>query len=242
LTLPQETAPAAPVAEAEPEAEAGGADRLLPKWWPYAAGALGVLALLGGGMLAWRRRPGVLRLAAPPSMAEAAPATDLPRIDLTLEITGATRSVMMFTLNYRVILANRSERAACDLALAVQLACARAAPQGNGTPAGAAQALARIERIGPHQARSIAGEVQLPLAAVLPLRQGSRPLFVPLVHITIESESQRALTRSFVIGTPSASGAARVHPIPLDQPPGTVPGLIAQPIAVPAVPPASAAA
>jgi Meckel syndrome type 1 protein len=45
--------------------------------------------------------------------------------------------------------------------------------------------------------------------------------------------------RTFVIGTPSPSG--RVHPIALDVPPGGIPGLIAQAVALPP-PPASAAA
>jgi hypothetical protein len=215
----------------------------LPDWWPFAAGGLGALALLGGAALAWRRRKArPLRLAAPAAAAEresaaAPPAADLPRLDLTLEITAATRSLMMFTLEYRLAIANRSERAVNDLALALQLACARASGAGNAPSAGSAQALQSIARIGPHQARSITGTVQLPLSAIAPLRQGTTPLFVPLVHVTLEGEGQRPLARSFVVGTPSASG--RVHPIPLDVPPGALAGLVAQAIALP---PASAAA
>lgn len=219
----------------------------LPAWWPYAAGGLGALALLGAGALAWRRRkPTTLRLAAPAEGAAGAapsPAAAPPRLDVTLEIIRATRSVMMFTLEYRITLANRSDRAVCDLALAVQVACARAGigPGGNAASPGAAQALDAVARIGPHQARSVTGEVQLPLSAVAPLRQANRPLFVPLVHVTLDTAGGvgggTVTTRSFVIGTPSASG--RIHPIPLDQPPGAIPGLVAQQIAVP---PASAAA
>lgn len=219
----------------------------LPDWWPYAAGGLGALALLGAGALAWRRRkPRALRLAAPAEgAAEAAPspAATPPRLDVTLEVIRATRSVMMFTLEYRITLANRSDRAVCDLALAVQIACARAGTGsgGNAASPGAAQALATIARIGPHQARSVTGEVQLPLSAVAPLRQGNRPLFVPLVHVTLDGTAEAGggsvTARSFAIGTPSASG--RIHPIPLDQPPGAIPGLVAQQVAVP---PASAAA
>jgi len=211
----------------------------LPEWWPLAAAALGGLALLGGGALLWRRRrPRVLRLAAPsaldPAGAEAQP--DLTRLDLALEITGATRSLMRFTLGYRLTVANRSGRAVQDLKIAVQLACARAAG-GSGPSAGAAQGLSDIARVGPHQAQSVTGEIQLPLSAIAPLRQGSTPLFIPLVHVTIEGAGQPALTRTFVVGPRSASG--RVHPITLDQPPGSIAGLVAQPVAPP---PASAAA
>jgi Meckel syndrome type 1 protein len=157
-----------------------------------------------------------------------------PRIDLALEITAASRSLMMFTLEYRLTIANRSERAVGDLNTAMQLACARA---GAAPSSGAAQGLASIDRIGPHQARSLTGTLQLPLSAIAPLRQGQTPLFVPLVHVTLEGESLPAQVRSFVIGTPSASG--RVHPITLDVPPGGIAGLVAQAVAIP---PASAAA
>lgn len=252
---PQAPTPAAsgaapPLASAP--ADAGGAAKApafygwpLPDWWPLAAGALGALVALAGVALLVRRRRKArpLRLAAPGAGTTAAslPADSVPpRLDLTLEITAASRSLMMFTLEYRLSIANRSERAVSDLHAALQLACARAsATTGAGaTPsAGAAQGLASIDRIGPHQARSLTGTLQLPLSAIAPLRQGQTPLFVPLVHVTLEGESLPALVRTFVIGTPSPSG--RVHPIALDVPPGGIAGLVAQAVAVP---PASAAA
>lgn len=242
--------PAPPLPDAVPDAaitEIGGSDNAatLPAWWPYVAGGLGALALLGGGAWLWaRRKPKTMRLAAPAITVprgggdDAAP--DPADLHLTLEITSATRSLMMFTLGYRLTIANRSQRAVNDLASAVQIACARASG-GNGPSAGAAQALGTLARIGPGQSRSITGEVQLPLAAIQPLRQGSVPMFVPLVHVTLDSDKdgggQPVITRSFVVGPRSASG--RIHPIQLDQPPGGIAGLVAQSIAIP---PASAAA
>ncbi|WP_086607972.1 hypothetical protein [Erythrobacter donghaensis] len=215
---------------------------VLPAWWPLAAGGLGALALFGGGLLWWRRRkPAVRRLAPPPVSGDAdavgiAEDAEQPRLDLTLEIVSATRSLMMFTLQYRLTIANRSPRAVNDLALALQLACARANAANAPSP-GAAQGLERIARIGPHQSRSVTGTVQLPLSAISPVRQGTTPMFVPLAHITLEGDGLRALSRSFVIGLRSASG--RLHPILLDQPPGGIAGLVAQAIAIP---PATAAA
>jgi hypothetical protein len=229
---PLASAPAAAGA-GQGEDRGGGAARVpLPDRWPYAAGGLGVLALLGGAALLWRRRKArPLRLAAPTDApAQPAAAAELPRLDLTLEVTAATRSVMMFTLEYRLTIANRADRALSDCNAAVQLACARAAA-GGAPSAGAAQGLERIARIGPHQARSLSGRVQLPLSAITPLRQGQTPLFIPLVHITLEGEGLPAHTRTFVVGTPSQSG--RVHPIALDQPPGGIAGLVAQAVTVP---------
>jgi hypothetical protein len=230
---PLASAPAAAGAAQGEDQGWGAAPVPLPDWWPHAAGALGALVLLGGGALLWRRRrPEVLRLAAPTeAAARPAAVAEPPRLDLTLAITAATRSVMMFTLEYRLTIANRSDRAVGDCNAAVQLTCARAAA-GGAPSAGAAQGLERIARIGPHQARSISGRVQLPLSAITPLRQGQTPLFIPLVHVTLEGEGLPAHTRTFVIGTPSPSG--RVHPISLDQPPGGIAGLVAQGVTVPA--------
>ncbi len=238
-TLP-ETGPVA----AAPPAENTDTIFAFPAWEIFAAGGVGALAVLGAGLLVWRRRkPKVLRLASHSASASGAAAAraaeggpDLADLHLALDVTTATRSLMMFTLGYRLNIANRSGRAVTDMRVAVQLVCARASG-ANVPSAGAAQALGEVPRIGPHQARSIMGEVQLALSAIQPLRQGITPLFVPLVHVTIEAEGQPALTKTFVIGTPSASG--RVHPIKLDQPPGGIAGLVAQAVAIPS---ASAAA
>lgn len=234
LALPT---PGAPVAA--PEAETHTDTILaLPMWQLAAGGGLAAALVLGGGLLlrSRRRKPKVLRLAAAPVIAEeAGAATDLADLALTLDVTTATRSLMMFSLGYRLNIANRSGRAVNDLRVAVQMVCARASA---GAPSvGAAQALGEVERIGPHQARSTSGEVRLALSAIQPLRQGMTPLFVPLVHVTLEGEGLPALTKSFVLGSPSASG--RVHPIPLDQPPGGITGLVAQAITLQSVPAAA---
>lgn len=227
---PQPRSPATgagPVADAEAP---GGAP--LPAWWPFAAGGVGTLVVLGGALLAWRRRkPAAHRNAAPAASAtaEATVPSAPPRLEIALEITSATRSVMMFTIGYRLTIANRSDRAVNDCKAATRLACARAAAD-SASPAGAAQDTGTIARIGPHQARSMTGTLQLPLAAIAPLRQGKTPLFIPLVHVTLEGEGMPDLTKTFVIGTPSASG--RVHPIALDQPPGGIAGLVAQAVAL----------
>lgn len=233
LSLPDALSRPATEAEAEVDAEASA----LPDWWLWTAGGVVALAALFAALALRRRRaPKAVQLAAP-AMGTAATTLvpDLPRIDLALDVTGATRSVMMFTLQYRLTFANRTERAVSNFDITVQLVCAGRGAD-NATPPGASQQLTRIDRIGPHQSRSVTGTAQLPLSAFAILQQGRVPLFIPLVHVTIEGEGQVAVTRSFVIGTPSAAG--RVHPIQLDTPPGSVPGLTAQAVAIP---PAAAA-
>jgi len=220
--------PAAPAPDAAREA--------WPDWWPWAAGAGALLAALVLGLALRRReRRKLPRLAAPAIVpSPASDPTALPRIDIALSVTGATRSVMMFTLAYRITLSNRSDQAITDLNVAARLVCARRGTS-NAAPPGAAQRVETVARIGPQQSRSLSGDLRLPLTEIAPLAQGGQPLFIPLVHVTLEFEDQSPLTRSFVIGAPSAASIGRVHPIRLDTMPGSVPGLIAQAIAAPAI-------
>lgn len=222
---PAASAPAAP-ALAAPSTALGA-----PAFdWRWLAAGAALLASLLGAMLLWRRRkPKVLRLAAAPMVLDTDAEPELPRINLALEIPGATRSVMMFTLRYRLTLANRTARAVNDLTVAVQLACARRG-ESNAASVAAAQNSQPVERIGPHQSRTISGEVQLPLTAIMPLMHGQTPLFIPLLHVTVEGEGQQALTRSFVIGTPGGSGEGRVQPLVMTGPVGALPALKARAI------------
>lgn len=218
-----------PAASAPLPSEALGETVLDWRW--LAAGAALLASLLGGWLLWRRRKPKVLRLAAPVALREDDAQPDLPRIDVSVEIPGASRSVMTFTLRYRINLANRSERAVNDLAVAVQLSTARQGTS-NAAPLAAAQNVTRVERIGPHQSRSVTGEVQLPFAGIAPVMQGRTMLFIPLLHVTIGGEGQPALARSFVIGTPGAA-EGRVQPLRMDMLPGSAPELRARAIEAP---------
>ena len=85
-----------------------------------------------------------------------------------------------------------------------------------------------IERIGPHQSRRIGAKLQLPLSEVQAIRQGAKPLFIPLLHVMLDAGEHGLITNSFVIGTPSSASSGRVHPLPLDTPPGSMPALRGQ--------------
>lgn len=206
------------------------------KNWPWIGGLAGLAVLLIVGWL-WRRRrasaqplqiePPKVDRANEPQEVSAAP----DRLNLTLDIISATRSVMMLTVDFRVTFANRTDRAVRDLTLSGQLASAQRGGT-NAPPAGAGQPIGKIERIGPHQSRSLSGKVQMPMSEVVPLRQGTKPILVPLLHLTLEGAGQTAASRTYVVGLPSATGQGRVHPIPLDVPPGGLPDLKVREIAV----------
>jgi hypothetical protein len=204
--------------------------------WGWIAGLAAVIAAALAGLFWVGRRS--TRLPAPSALAAAAAneagatgdpalATEPSRIDLALEIISATRSVMMFSIEYHLTLSNRSDRAVRDLSISAQLASATRGT-GNAPPIAGGQPVGMIERIGPHQTRSLSGQMQIPLADVRAILQGRKPLFIPLLHLTLEGAGQKTLTRSFVVGTPSAASQGRLHPIPLDTPPGGVPGLKAR--------------
>ncbi|MEL6529784.1 MAG: hypothetical protein AAFQ27_07465 [Pseudomonadota bacterium] len=170
-----------------------------------------------------------------PDLAPAAPAEakapEPLKVDVSLHIENASRSVMMFMVDYRLTIANRSDKAARDIEVYAGLTCAQrgsanAAPAVSGRPGGT------IDRIGPHQSRSLANQLQMPLTEVQAIRQGQKPLFIPLLHLTIVSAGGHTLTRSFVVGEPSTTSQGRVHPIRLDTPPGGLPGLQAREVSL----------
>lgn len=147
------------------------------------------------------------------------------KIDLQLEVTSGSRSLRLFMLTYRISIANRSDRALRDLSIESQLVCARRSETNqDGRP------LELVERIGPHQSRVVTGEAQLPLSDVTPIRQGQTPLFIPLLKLSLSQSGGPTQHYRFVIGSPSTTGSTRLHPIPLDTPPGSIPNLRAQEI------------
>lgn len=159
--------------------------------------------------------------------ASAAVPAEPPRIDLALEITGATRSVMMFTINFRLEISNRSNGAVRDLSVAAQLASAQRGGS-NATPIAGGQPIGEIDRLGPQQSRRVPGTLQVPIADINMIQQGAKPLFIPLLHFTLEGAGLPAMNRTFVVGTPSETSQTRVHPLTLDGPPGGLPMLRAQ--------------
>lgn len=209
--------------------------------WILAGLALLVALLLIFWLAERRRRAAPARLAPPapdPSPA-ASPPPDLapqpPRIDARLDVVSATRSVMTLTLDLRLTLANRSDRAVRGLVVAAKLDCAR--PGEDAAAAiGAGEPLGEIARIGPQQGATVTAQLRLPVAELRLIRQGSGRVYIPLVHVTFEGEGVPATLRTFVIGTPSAGGAGRLHPLPVGAQVGAIHGLAAQAVNIPDAP------
>jgi Meckel syndrome type 1 protein len=217
------------------------------------AGLLLLVAILAGFWFLERRRNRIVpRLAAmsqptgaftadteaaSADSAAATPASAPPRIDLALTVTAASRSVMTLTLDIRLTLSNRSEAAVRGLLVSAKLDCVRPG-ETEARAAGAGQPLGEIARIGPHQGTTLTGQVRLPVSELSLIRQGtgSGRVYIPLVHVTFAGEGVPATERTFVIGTPSAAGAGRLHPLPVAAQVGGIHGLAAQLVRVPEAP------
>lgn len=162
----------------------------------------------------------------------AAAASGADRIEPMLTILSASRSVMTVTLDVRLKLNNRSAAAARSVSVSALFTSANPADPPRDA-AREPDRIASIERIGPNQSHTIEATLSLPLNQVRAIRQGKTPLLVPLIHLDIASRAagERARRVSFVIGTPSKSNEARLHPIALDAPVGSIHGLRANAIA-----------
>lgn len=223
-----------------PAAEIVSASRglALPDWrWLAAIGAS--LAAMGAGLLAWRRRgeakvpPDIIR----PTIGgagEVAATEDLLR-QLTVEVEAVrlARSMMAATLTYRLVVSNRATEAIRNVTIHGDLTSAHGqAPIGEqlATAQTALPALHTLEYLGAGQRKSLAGEMRLELGKVRPIRQGTVPIYIPLVRLTALTENTPVKAFTFVIGKASAVAGARMQPFRLDTPPQTFNEIDARPL------------
>ena len=225
-TAPQASAgPILPVPRVEPATSAPGEGSLT---WAL----LGALATIGlvAGALWWRRRSGQAPsqvidkpFATKPGAAnddQPANLSDALKVELTA--VKLTRSFRNATLAYRVTLHNRSPRALEQVAVAGELIGAHGSqPLENQIASSGADLpeLHRVERLSLGQSRTLDGTLTLPLEAIVPIRQGSAALFVPLFRLVVAGTGMEPLARTFVVGQPSAGATGRLTPFRLDEPP-----------------------
>jgi len=231
--LPVASEPTAPIKEAvairkpEPEPEL----EMAPTIWPANSASPEPAAIASVASTAVKTAP------KPPAPASAlvfsptpsAPATSNEplKVDLALEITSASRSLMRLTLDFSLEITNRSTELIKNLNIAGELACAQEGSAGPA-PVDKTKAITEAERIAPQQSRRVKGTLQLPIQEITTIKQNGRPVVIPLVHFRLGVPGRNPIKRTFVVGTPSASNPTRVHPLMLDGPPGSLARLRAQ--------------
>ena len=147
-----------------------------------------------------------------------------------LQITSVMRSVMMVTVQYKLSIANRSDRALRDLVISADLVSAKRTGEQLVGEATQLPETARIDRIGPHQSGSIEGTLQLSTGDIEVMTQGQTPMFVPLIRLKIEGPSIDTKAQTHAVGIGTGAPGSRLHPLPLNGPPGSYQGVGSRPI------------
>ncbi|MFO1254405.1 MAG: hypothetical protein U1E37_01880 [Sphingomonadaceae bacterium] len=222
-----------------------------PGWyWPWIAGAAGLLAALFA-LLWWRRRRAVPLLAYEPPVvvtpeatprpapsAKPAPVPTPPRpsqpvaaasgLGISLEARRLNASLMATTLSYTLRLTNQSGESLSALAVEGDMISAHASLPPERQIAGASQRLElrhALVTLAPGESAEFTGDFRLPLSAITPIRAGEAAYFVPLARLRIEasqpSGAKLVEVQTFVIGEQGEAPGAALRPFRLDLGPRT---------------------
>jgi len=203
--------------------------------WPWAAAVLAALGAIGfAGWRLWRRRSSTAPAAMPSverprvlPATPAAPAAAAPEpLQVTLEPLRLSLTLMNATLAYRLEIANRGAASIVDLSIGADMISAHASmtrEQQLSGPGAEAAMMQRIERIEPGQSRIVEGEFRVPFTQIVPIRQGSAALLLPLARFRLAAEGAAPVVRTFVVGQPGAGAA--LQPFRLDLGPRVYPKL-----------------
>lgn len=213
-------------------AQSSSTGEALPWAW-IALAAIGVLALLAIAFLFLRRKrspqeakPKAIDISGQP-LREHKRHTILDRpdtgsVEVEVHAVALRRSVMNASISYRLTLINRGREPITLIDVAGDVTTAHGRVPADQQLAHAEQSfpeLHRLDRLGPGQRSTINGELRLPLREVRALRQGSVPVFVPLMRLTVRAANMKPRAYTFVIGTRTEEKGARPNPFRLDEPP-----------------------
>lgn len=243
--LPDESLPALSAAPREGVATGaslpGGSP---PSWiWWFGGGALLALLLAGLGFVLRRRQrgmpePGEIEEAEkhedPSPQGEEAPVssrrTGIPqpllspdRIGLAFEPRRLTMAMVNARLAYGLSLTNRGDAAFGPISIACDIISANASLNDRqqllfgGEMDGP---IHRFDSLGPGETLSLDSELQIPIAAIQPVRSGDASLFVPLARFRVAvldaDRPPLVTTRIFIVGESPERAGMRLRPIRID--------------------------
>lgn len=155
--------------------------------------------------------PASAPVAAPPPP----PAAPSAEVEIAFEPVALRLSLVYATLQYRITIAAAAALPGAHL-LGDMIGAHGSIPVDQQL-APAPEGLAHLKALPPIAAgerTSVTGELQLPLGAIVPVRQGNASLFVPLVRLCLVPEDGTpGLRRVFTVG---ATGGAALAPLRLD--------------------------
>jgi hypothetical protein len=164
----------------------------------------------------------------PPGSAPAAPPVAAPRppaaapsaeVEIAFEPVALRLSLVYATLQYRLTIAAGAALPGGHL-LGDMIGAHGSIPVDQQL-APAPEGLAHLKTLPPiaaGESATVTGELQLPLGAIVPVRQGNASLFVPLVRMyLVPDDGTPGLRRVFTVGTIGGStGGAALAPVRLD--------------------------
>lgn len=220
-------------------------------YWPWIAGAAGLLALVFAGLW-WRRRkdtavpvvhfePPVVRpkpVAPAPEPLVAAPAPPPPQpqiaaqlpegLGIALEVRRMNASLMATSLNYVLTLTNHGAEPLSALAVEGDMVSAHASLPPEAQIANDNQRMEprhSLVTLAPGESAEFTGVFMLPLTAVTPIRAGNAAYFVPLARLRVEASTSGGASlvqaHTWVVGELPEDPGAALKPFRLDLGPRT---------------------
>jgi hypothetical protein len=133
---------------------------------------------------------------------------------------------MNATLAYQLTLSNKGEAPLEALSVAADLVAAHVSLPREALMAAPDTELPErhaVPSLAPGETVELKGELRLPLAQAMPIRQGQAVVFVPLARFRAAAEGGEPRCFTVVVGQPSPRGA--IQPIRLDLGPRSTDGL-----------------
>jgi len=143
-------------------------------------------------------------------------------LEVVLEATRMTATLMNTTLSYRLAVTNSSRQPLNEVRIEGDMISAHASrPQEPlfGKRAPVLPELHRIARLAPGESVTLGGDIRLPLVAITPIRRGDAALFVPLARLRARGMAPTGISveggGTFLVGQ-EPGGSAKLQPFRLD--------------------------
>ncbi|MDE2435794.1 MAG: hypothetical protein KGM49_06000 [Sphingomonadales bacterium] len=163
-----------------------------------------------------------------PVVPAVAVANHAAKLEIALEATRMIASLMATTLNYRLVVTNRSEHPLSALAIEGDMVSAHASLPPDRQIASDGNRLElrhALVALAPGESAEFTGDFRLPLGEVTPIRAGTATYFVPLARLRVEASTPEGgpmvSVQTFVVGELPENPGAALRPFRLDLGPRT---------------------
>jgi hypothetical protein len=139
-------------------------------------------------------------------------------LHITIQPIKLTQTVMNASLSYSLALTNAGEAPLAGVSVAADLVAAHASLPREAlmaAPETELPLLHEVASLAPGETAELKGELRLPLAQAMPIRQGAALVFVPLARFRAGAAGTEPRCFTVVVGQPSPRGAIQPHRLDL---------------------------